>query len=135
MLLDEADAYLVKENEDLRAVVNAGHRRDGAVIRTVGEDHEPRQFSAWAPMAIAAIGRLPPTIEDRSIIIRLKRRRPDERIESLRQDRTDGLDRLCRMCARWAADHAKALAAADPAMPEGIINRAADNWRPVARRR
>ena len=131
MLLDEADAYLAKENEDLRAVVNAGHRRDGAVIRTVGEDHEPRQFSAWAPMAIAAIGRLPPTIEDRSIIIRLKRRRPDERIESLRQDRTDGLDRLSRKCARWAADHAKALDAADPAMPEGLINRAADNWRPL----
>ena len=47
------------------------------------------------------------------------------------QDRTDGLDVLCRKAARWATDHAKALAAADPAMPAGIINRAADNWRPL----
>jgi putative DNA primase/helicase len=45
LLLDEADAY-VRDNEDLRSVLNAGHRRDGAVIRTVGEDHEPRRFSA-----------------------------------------------------------------------------------------
>src|SRR5215472_7482732 len=73
LLLDEADAY-ARDNEDLRAMLDAGHRRDGAVIRTVGDNHEPRQFSAWAPVALAAIGHLHSTIEDRSIIIRLRRR-------------------------------------------------------------
>jgi putative DNA primase/helicase len=67
LLLDEADAY-ARENEDLRAVLDAGHRCDGAVIRTVGDNHQPRQFSAWAPVALAAIGHMPSTIEDRSII-------------------------------------------------------------------
>src|SRR5439155_9748838 len=93
LLLDEADSY-ARDNEDLRGVLDAGHRRDGAVIRTVGEDHEPRQFSAWAPVALAAIGHLPGTIEDRSIKIGLRRRRPDEPIEPLRLDRTDALEKL-----------------------------------------
>ena len=35
------------------------------------------------------------------------------------------------MATRWAADQATALAAADPDMPGGIVNRAADNWRPL----
>jgi putative DNA primase/helicase len=130
LLLDEADSY-ARDNEDLRGVLDAGHRRDGAVIRTVGEDHEPRQFSAWAPVALAAIGRLPGTIEDRSIRISLRRRRPDEAVEPLRLDRTGELEDLARKAARWTADHAAELAAVDPAMPEGIINRAADNWRPL----
>jgi putative DNA primase/helicase len=130
LLLDEADTYL-RDHEDLRGVLDAGHRRDGAVIRTVGEDHEPRQFSAWAPVALAAIGRVPGTIEDRSIEIGLRRRRADELVEPLRLHRSDGPEKLARMAARWAADHATKLVAADPAMPAGIINRTADNWHPL----
>lgn len=130
LLLDEADSY-ARDNEDLRGVLNAGHRRDGAVIRTVGDDHEPRQFSAWAPVALAAIGRLPATIEDRSVRIGLRRRRPDEAFEPLRLDRAGRLEMLARMAARWMADHAGVLAAADPELPPGIVNRAADNWRPL----
>jgi len=130
LLLDEADAY-ARDNEDLRAMLDAGHRRDGAVIRTVGDNHEPRQFSAWAPVALAAIGHLHSTIEDRSIIVRLRRRRPDERVESLRLDRAGVLDQLASKAARWAADHGGSLVTADTATPTGIYNRAADNWRPL----
>jgi putative DNA primase/helicase len=130
LLLDEADTY-ARDNEDLRSVLDAGHNRSGAVIRTVGDNHEPRQFSVWAPVALAAIGRLPGTIEDRSIIIRLRRRRPDEQIESLRLDRAGRLVKIARMAARWAADHAISLSAADPVMPPALYNRVADNWRPL----
>ena len=38
---------------------------------------------------------------------------------------------LARKAARWAADNAEAIAAADPAMPAGVHSRAADNWRPL----
>jgi Protein of unknown function (DUF3631) len=130
LLLDEADTF-ARYNEELRGIINAGHRHDGYVIRTVGDDHEPRQFSVWTPMALAAIGRLPDTIEDRSIQISLRRRRPDETIEPLRLDRTAGLEELARMAARWAMDYASALKGADPQMPPGVSNRAADNWRPL----
>jgi putative DNA primase/helicase len=130
LLLDEADAYM-RDNEDLRAVIDAGHRQDGAVIRCVGDDYEPRQFSCWAPVALAAIGRVPGTVESRSIIIRLRRRRPDESIEPLRLDRATGLDELARKATRWGRDHSLTLFTADPTMPAGIVNRSADNWRPL----
>jgi putative DNA primase/helicase len=130
LLLDEADSY-ARNNEDLRGVLDAGHRRDGTVIRTAGDDHEPRQFSVWAPVVLAAIGRLPATIEDRSVVVRLRRRRPDEEIEPLRLDRVGGLEKLACKAARWAIDRVDDLKVRDPEMPEGLINRKADNWRPL----
>jgi putative DNA primase/helicase len=130
LLLDEADTYL-RDNEDLRGLLDSGHRRDGSVIRTVGDTFEPRRFSTFAPVALAAIGRLPGTIEDRSIKIEMRRRRPDEHVIALRLDRTGKLDELARRAARWALDHAEALGEADPEMPAGIYNRMADNWRPA----
>jgi hypothetical protein len=130
LLLDEADTYL-RHNEDLRAVVDAGHQRNGAVIRTVGDEHEPRRFSVWAALIIAAIRNLPGTIEDRSIRIPMRRRRADEQVASFRPDRTEELDKLARRMARWAGDNGDTLAEAEPAMPATIYNRAADNWRPL----
>jgi hypothetical protein len=44
LLIDEADSFL-SGNEELRGVLNSGHRRGGAVLRNVGDDHEPRSFS------------------------------------------------------------------------------------------
>lgn len=45
LLIDEADSFLTN-NEELRGVLNSGHRRATAfVIRTVGDDHEPRRFT------------------------------------------------------------------------------------------
>ena len=64
-MIDEADTFLA-EAEELRGVLNSGHRRTGEVIRDVGDDFEPRRFSTWAPVAIAAIGKIPGTLEDRS---------------------------------------------------------------------
>jgi putative DNA primase/helicase len=131
LLLDEADSY-AQESEELRGIINSGHRVDGTVIRTVGDQFEPRSFGVFSPMAIAAIGELAATILDRSIVIRLRRRRLDEVIEPLRLDHPPvELKTLARQAARWAADHGHELVAADPPMPPAIMNRAADNWRPL----
>jgi putative DNA primase/helicase len=61
----------------------------------------------------------------------LKRKRPDEWVENFRHDRTEELDQLARMCARWASDNIARLRRADPAVPPNLYNRAADNWRPL----
>jgi putative DNA primase/helicase len=129
LLIDEADTFL-KENDELRGVLNSGHRRGGSVLRTVGDDHEPRQFSTWAPVAIAMIGRLPDTLEDRSVTVRLCRRKPDETIAVFRDDRADDFRRLARMAARWAADNGERLRLHDPETGS-LFNRLADNWRPL----
>ena len=107
----------LKDNEELRGIINSGHARDGQVIRLVGEDHEPRVFSTWCPVAIAAIGGLPGTIEDRSVIIQMRRRRSEERVARFRVDRVEAQQELGRKAARWATDSARALRDADPAVP------------------
>jgi hypothetical protein len=103
------------------------------VLRTVdtADGFEVRGFSVWAAMALAAIGRLSGTIEDRSIKVAMRRRRPDETVERLRIDRLDRMRPLAQRAARWAADRAVALRTADPAIPGELHDRAADNWRPL----
>jgi hypothetical protein len=76
------------------------------------------------------IGRLPDTLNDRSVIISLRRRKPNEKVESFRSDRTEDLDALARRMTRWTQDHHAQLADSDPDMGE-LINRVADNWRPL----
>ena len=130
LLIDEADTFLTN-SEEIRGVLNSGHRRSGAfVLRLVGDNHEPRQFSTWAAVAIALIGKLPDTLQDRSILIRMRRRLPSESIAQFRADRTDDLKILARKAARWANDNLETLRAMDPAMPPTVTNRDADNWRP-----
>jgi putative DNA primase/helicase len=129
LLIDEADTFL-KENDELRGILNTGHRRGGQVLRTVGDDHEPRQFSTWAPAGIAMIGRLPDTLNDRSVIINLRRRKPTENVKSFRRDRAGDLCVLARKMARWAQDHQGQLTDSDPDMGK-LVNRVADNWRPL----
>jgi hypothetical protein len=79
------------------------------------------------------IGRPPSTILDRSIVIELRRRTPDEPITRLRQDQIDDeLLPLRRQWRRWIDDHAGRIGAADPHVPTSLHDRAADCWRPLA---
>jgi putative DNA primase/helicase len=130
LMIDEADSFL-RDNEELRGVLNSGHRKGGAVLRNVGDDHEPRSFSTYSACAIALIGQLPGTLTDRSVPITLTRRKRDEAITPFRLDKVDHLVVLARKLARWTTDNAVAIAATEPEMPAGIYNRAADNWRPL----
>src|SRR6516165_9571984 len=77
LLVDEADSFL-RDNEELRGNLNAGHRRGGTVLRSVGDEHEPRAFSVYGAVAIALIGSLPDTLVDRSIAVNLVRRLASE---------------------------------------------------------
>jgi putative DNA primase/helicase len=130
LLVDEADTFLV-DKEELRGVLNSGHRRNGTVVRTVGDKHEVRVFSTYAAVAIAMIGRLPDTLADRSIQVSLRRRRREEKVKRFRADRIRELEVLCRKAARWALDHLADLKEADPEVPPELHDRAADNWRPL----
>ena len=77
---------------------------------------------------MATIGRLPDTLADRCIVIRMQRKTSREQCERLRNlDTTD----LKRKCVRFIADHASAIAAAHPALPDGLNDRATDIWEPL----
>jgi putative DNA primase/helicase len=128
LLIDEGDSF-VKNNEELRGILNSGHTKAAAhVIRNV--DHKPRRFSTWAPKAIATIRTLADTLEDRAIVVRLQRKPPGATVERLpRRDNAD-FAALRSQAARWAADNFDKLADLDPKMPD-LNDRAADNWRPL----
>ena len=131
LLIDEGDTFLRKSDE-LRGVINSGHNRSAAyVIRSVGEDHEPRRFKTWAPKVIALIGKLPPTLSSRAIHIEMRRLAPGEIVAPVRADRLDHLEPLARKAVRWVADHDAELRDAEPDMPAILRSRRADNWRPL----
>lgn len=129
LIIDEADTFL-RDNDELRGVLNSGHNRAAAyVIRTTGDNHDPRRFNTWSPKAIALIGKLPPTLQSRAIHIELQRMSAGDNVEQLRSDRLDHLEPLCRMAWRWACDNQQHLAGAEPEIPPALRGRRADNWR------
>lgn len=89
---------------------------------------EPCQFSTWASKAIAGIRRLADTLEDRSIIVELKRKLPGEL--ALRIAKFNG-DTIRQKLTRWARDNFEAIKCADPQLSAGVYNRLADNWLPL----
>ena len=129
ILLDETEKY-IEHGSDLHALLNEGHCTGGTVLRVLGEKLELREFAVFGPVAFARNGRLPDDLEQRSIIIEMQRRRPDEPLSELRDDRCESLQRVARMCAKWAEDNANVAADCEPDMG-ALINRDADNWRPL----
>jgi hypothetical protein len=132
ILFDEIDTVFgprAKENEELRGLLNAGYRRGAKTYRCVmnGNKVEIEKIEAFSAVALAGIGDLPDTILTRSVIIRMRRRAPNEQVEPYRRRlhgaEGEGLrDRL----AAWASS--LNLSAEIPDMPAGIVDRDADVW-------
>jgi hypothetical protein len=138
LLFDEADTYfgprVRSDHEELRGLVNAGHRRGAVAYRVVGEGKsmDVRAFPAFAAVALAGIGDLPDTILDRAVVIRMRRRAPDERVTPFRLRKVKPRAAALReRLAAWSAAHFEALAGAEPEMPPGITDRPADVWEPL----
>jgi len=157
LLIDEADTFL-RTNDELRGILNAGYTRDTAyVIRMQPSEPGARNseqpnksqapapssfnsfnpfnrcnsfnsFSCWCPKVMAAIGRLPETLADRCIVIRMQRKTINEDCERLRDLDTTALR---ERCVRFVEQNQKAIAPARPEIPESLDDRAADIWEPL----
>ncbi|MCC2636870.1 MAG: hypothetical protein K0Q68_589 [Moraxellaceae bacterium] len=130
LLIDEVDAFL-KDNEDARGILNSGHKRNGYVLRVVGDDFEPRRFSTWGAKALCGIGSIAATLQSRSIRLELRRKLPGETVENLRHVEDATIERLQRHLARFAEDAQATIRTALPAPVPGLSNRAQDNWEPL----
>jgi putative DNA primase/helicase len=133
LLIDEADSFL-KDNEEMRGILDSGHTKAAAsVVRNVeiNGEHKPQRFSTWAPKAIATIGALADTLEDRSIVVRLQRKPKTAKVARLRRCDSEEFAALRGRAARWAADNFDKLADPEPEIPDVLNDRAADNWRPL----
>jgi putative DNA primase/helicase len=132
LLLDEADTFL-HNNDELKGIINSGYRSSSSyVVRTVGDDFEPKIFNTFGPKAIAQIDMPQETIVDRGIIIELRRKKPDEKSERLRSDRIfEQLKHLRQKAMRWAKDNLSTLTDWEPKIPSTLNDRAQDSWRPL----
>jgi hypothetical protein len=141
LLLDETDAAFKGDKEyaeALRGILNTGFKASGVYSRCEGNGANLtfRDFRTFCPKAIAGIGRLPGTLEDRSIPIRLKRKAPGERVERKRERRiTVEASQLRQRLQAWAAVHEQQLRELDydqfEQVLEGLSARAADIWEPL----
>jgi len=90
ILYDEIDTVFgpkAKENEEIRGLLNAGHRRGAVAGRCLvrGRTVETEEISAYCAVALAGLGWLPDTILTRSVIIRMRRRAPSEMVTPFRR--------------------------------------------------
>jgi putative DNA primase/helicase len=131
LLIDEADAFM-RENEELRGLINCGHTRDSAyTVRIVGPEFTPKQFNVWGAKAISGIGHLADTLMDRAIVLELRRKLPTESVERLRHAETELWTALSRKLAKFAQDFADEVRRARPELPDELNDRAQDNWEPL----
>ena len=123
-----------RDNEEIRGLLNAGHRRGAVAGRCVvrGKIVETEEIPAYCAVALAGLGWLPDTIMTRSVIVRMRRRAPAEHVEPYR--RRVHAAKGWRCSARletWAIKVIDVVTDAWPELPAGIEDRDADVWEPL----
>jgi hypothetical protein len=133
ILFDEIDTVFgpkAKENEELRGLLNAGHRRGAVAGRCVvrGKEIVTEEIPAYAAVALAGLGWLPDTILSRSVIVRMRRRHQGEKVEQFRRriHAPEG-EKIRDRVAAWAAAQQMDW----PQLPPEIQDRDADVWEPL----
>ncbi|WP_433577537.1 DUF3631 domain-containing protein [Nocardia brasiliensis] len=136
LLFDEADTIfgskrVAENNEDLRGLLNAGFQRGMTCGRIQGPTHQPVEFQTFAMAALAGIGRMPDTIEDRAVVVVMRRRKPDEKVAPFRARRdSTRLNQTRDALADWAEQVETEIRGREPA-DLGVEDRAADVWEPL----
>jgi hypothetical protein len=134
ILFDEIDTVFgpkAKENEEVRGMLNAGHRRGAIAGRCVirGKEVLTEDLPAYCAVAMAGLGGLPDTILSRAVIVRMRRRTHEERVKPFRRrvELEEG-NRLRDRLAAWADSIREGLKGLWPELPAGIEDRDADVW-------
>ena len=134
LLFDEIDTAFgpkAKENEEIRGLLNAGHRKGAVAGRCVvrGKEIFTEELPAYCAVAMAGLGYLPDTILTRSVIVNMRRRAPNETVEPYRRRlEVEKGEALRRRLEVWAGTIFERMRDEFPVMPEGITDRNADVW-------
>ncbi len=133
LLVDEADTIFGPKadgNEDLRGLLNAGHQRNRPAKRYDANSNRVESIPTFAMAALAGIGAMPDTIEDRAVVVRMRRRGPGETVAPYRHRRDrPGLRQIAQDLSAWLRADLDTLEKAEPPMP--VEDRAADTWEPL----
>src|SRR5712691_7129965 len=106
LLVDEADTIFggknADANEDLKGLLNAGHQRNRPAIRWDSGARRLETIPTFAMAALAGIGAMPDTIEDRAVVVRMRRRAAGETVAPFRHRRDrPGLSQVAAQLDRW----------------------------------
>jgi hypothetical protein len=93
-----------------------------------GLDSSLVRYSCWCPKVIAMIGRVPDTIADRSIVVRLERKLVTEKCAPLTEFKPET---ITAKCVRFADDNSERIANAALETVPGLNDRAADTFEPL----
>jgi hypothetical protein len=139
LLFDEVDTIFrmrSDRNEELAGMLNAGWRRGagaGRMDRQAGGAMTAVTYDPFGPKLLCGIGRkIPETILDRAVPIRLERKGRDDVVARFRL-RT-AIAELCALrdrLAAWASGAVEALRMAEPGLPDELNDRAQDVWEPL----
>jgi len=132
--LDEVDNYYYKNN-DLRALINASHRRDDAIVRVnvpVGSSWVGREFDTWGPKIMSGIGKLPRTTQSRCLVITMKRALQTEHHADWEERDKKQISEIASKLARWTMDNQNSFfeAMLSVPLPKGLVNRPKHLWKP-----
>jgi 5S rRNA maturation endonuclease (ribonuclease M5) len=133
VLFDEIDNFSMDDHKDVLAVLNEGYKRGVVIPRCKKDTHEVQWFKPFCPKVYAGIdeSRIPDTLLSRSITIRLEKALASDQLEDwIGQDCEPLAAPLGERCEQWAEAHLDELNPR-PQLPAGIINRAAEVWRPL----
>lgn len=132
LIMDEADTYVQGGSSELTGIINSGHSKSKAfVTRCKPKSLDVERFSTWTPMVLASIGKLPPTIMDRSVVIKLRRKTMQEIVERIPQDIGDQTKNIKVDLEQWIKVNSNSIKN-NTIEPEYLGNdRAVDNWLPL----
>ncbi|WP_276758937.1 DUF3631 domain-containing protein [Mycolicibacter arupensis] len=132
ILYDEIDTVFgpkAKDNEDIRGMLNAGHRRGATAGRCVvrGKQIDTEDLPAYCAVAVAGLKDLPDTLASRAVLIRMRRRAPGETVKPWREREGSKIGHALRgQLADWADQVRDSLIGTYPAMPPELTDRVAD---------
>ena len=134
LLLDEYDTIfsdISEGSETLRSILNAGYE-SGSTYGRVDKSMNPKDYNAFAPVALAGIGNPPDTIADRAVVINMRRKTKAEQVQDfrVRKVRPEANARRERLTA-WADRAAPFLDLEHTQKVQGISDRQADIWEPL----
>lgn len=139
LLLDEVDRLYSNAKSEraemLTGILNAGNRRNSKVIRCGGPSRdELHEFDPFCPKVLAGIDnqRMPDTITDRAIEIRLQRKAPHERVERFRHRvASHQAEPIRDRVEAWAEANLTELRHSEPETPNEVSDRMAEAWEPL----
>jgi hypothetical protein len=131
LVLDEADTVFTQhrggaseQTEALRGILNSGHARNWPYIRYNAASRQNEHCPTYAMAALGGIGDMPDTIEDRAVVVGMRRRTKGERVAPFRSRQAHPLlheirDQLCALAASITIDDFAEL---------DVQDRVADTW-------